>query len=485
MSTDTGSTPSFSSASFIADTKMEEETYNPDPRYSSLFDTQDTPDQITYTTEAGCDFKIIKMATLEKCVQTMLSSNFNDMYFHECFILAYTLVATPDRLLELLGILYDPVIPEGMSWDVFYKTVLTPSRLKILNFVKTWVKNALNDFTGKEELMNKLQQLLQRFNRFNPKLTKIIQKLIDTPTHERVSSFSDGNPTILNIIHIEVDTKYTGVLEFHPYEFARQITLHQNELFRRVPYKELLGNGWMKKEKEQLTPCLLQLIRSSQRLFGFVQTSIVSEKRLEYRALLIHYFLEVADEMLRLNNFEGMKAVFGALQSTPIYRLKDSWDGLTADDNIIKDKLTVLCDQEKNFYRLREVMKMAVPPCLPYIGSTLSDLVFTADGNKEAENQMINWFKVRSIGNLIKEILVKQTIPYPFKRYNVLMTYYEAVLINENQDSLYDQSLGLEMKKGEKDKVFSNDDEKKIAKSKKDATSRIKKYVKLMSKEIR
>ena len=99
------------------------------------YDIPDTEEYITYTTEAGCDFKIIQQATLEKCIQTIMSKDFNDGYFIECFVLSHRLVTTPEKIIDLLMILFDPPIPEGMQWQTFVKDVITPLRLKIMNFV--------------------------------------------------------------------------------------------------------------------------------------------------------------------------------------------------------------------------------------------------------------------------------------------------------------------------------------------------------------
>ncbi|ELP88285.1 ras GTP exchange factor, putative [Entamoeba invadens IP1] len=459
---------------------IEEQSYYPDPNYSTLFDHPDTPEYITYTTEAGCDFKIIQMATLEKCLQTMFSKSFNDGYFQECFILAYRLVTTPERLLDLIGILFDPVIPEGMDWDTFVKEVVTPLRLKIMNFVRTWLKNAWKDFEGKDELIDKLQQLIERFKQFSSKMGTNINKQLELKiAHVEAKSEESSMPGI-KITQLEKNEKYVNVLQYHPAEFARQISYLQNNIFRKIPYYEFLGNGWTKKDKETLTPQIMRLVHSTQRLFGYVQTTILAVNDVSKRAILLHYFLVVADEMRKLNNFEGMKAVYSALMSTPIFRLKDTWDSITTEDKEINGRLSELCDQAKNFSKLREVMKIAVSPCIPFLGSTMGDLVFADDGNKRVgeDKLLINWFKVRQIGNLIKEIMVKQAVAYPFRKYDSLVEYYSGAPVLEDEEQMYDLSVSLEEKRGE----MNSDLEKKISKLKKDGHAAVKKYVKFYSK---
>ncbi|KAL7712604.1 Ras guanine nucleotide exchange factor [Entamoeba marina] len=459
----------------IGDTRIDESSYNADPRYTEIFDLPDTEEYITYTTETGCDFKIIQRATLEKCISVMMSKDFNDNYFQECFILAYRLVTTPENLLELISIMFDPSIPEGMTWDVFVIEVITPLRLKIMNFIRTWMKNAWDDFDNKEELIDKLQQLIDRFSSFKENMAKILNKQLEFKIAHVGKQIS--NEATSPILKLDRSDKYINVLQFHPMEFAHQITLYQSELFCSISPSEFLNNAWMSKEKERIAPKLIRLIHFSQKIFNFVQTSILVEKRVAYRALLIHYFLVVADHMRKINNFEGMKAIFAGLQSSSIFRLKDSWDSITDEDHQIHQNLVDLCDQNKNFIKLREAIKIAVPPCLPFIGSTLTDLVFTTDGNKSGDNVMINWFKVRSIGNLIKEILIKQSTPYKFQSYPNFVNFFSEAPVLEDENDLHNLSMNLEKKRGE----MTSDLEKLIAKNKKEGNARIKKYTNFLS----
>ncbi|ELP88301.1 guanine nucleotide exchange factor, putative, partial [Entamoeba invadens IP1] len=435
---------------------------------------------ITYTTESGCDFKIIQMATLEKCVQVMMSKDFNDNYFQECFVLAYRLVTTPDKLLELLGVLFDPNVPEGMQFAQFVKEILSPLRLKIMNFIRIWMKNAWKDFEAKDELIDKLQQFLDRFNRFNAKLGAAMTRQLEHRI-AHVDTTNEPSGDLTDPVVLESNSKFVNVLQFHPAEFARQITLLQSEMFKQIPYFEFLGNGWMKKDKETLTPNIMRLVRSTQKLFHFVQTSILIDNDPIKRVIFLHFFIHAADEMRKIKNFEGMKAVVSAIQSSPIFRLKDTWDCLTNDDIQVEKGLESLCDQEKNFSKLREAMKVATPPSIPFLGSTMGDLVFTDDGNKKGDEakSLINWFKVRGIGNLIKEIMVKQSSFYNFKKLDEFVKYYDKPPILDDQDQLFELSLSYEQKRPE---TLTSDIEKKISKLRKEGHAAIKKYVKFYSK---
>ena len=52
------------------------------------------------------------------------------------------------------------------------------------------------------------------------------------------------------------------LIQLHPVEFARQLTLIQSEYFRAIHASELVDASWMKEEqKERASPHLLRLNR--------------------------------------------------------------------------------------------------------------------------------------------------------------------------------------------------------------------------------
>ena len=55
---------------------------------------------------------------------------------------------------------------------------------------------------------------------------------------------------------------YCTLIQLHPVEFARQLTLIQSEYFRAIHASELVDASWMKEEqKERASPHLLRLNR--------------------------------------------------------------------------------------------------------------------------------------------------------------------------------------------------------------------------------
>lgn len=107
-----------------------------------------------------------------------------------------------------------------------------------------------------------------------------------------------------------------------------------------------------------------------------------------------------------------------------------------------------ICDQQRNFARLREETSVAAPPTIPYMGTTLSDLLFTDEGNASVggKPRVVNWFKVRAIGSLVKEIVTRQTASYGIARDAEAQRALEAAEGITNDEALYALSLSVEAK---------------------------------------
>jgi son of sevenless len=69
-------------------------------------------------------------------------------------------------------------------------------------------------------------------------------------------------------------------------------------------------------------------------------------------------------------------AVLAGITSVPIRRLKQTWEIVSPEmcDHLVT--LEALLKSDGNFKLLRRSIQDATPPCIPYVGMSLSDLVF-------------------------------------------------------------------------------------------------------------
>jgi len=56
---------------------------------------------------------------------------------------------------------------------------------------------------------------------------------------------------------------FCSVVQLHPIEIARQLTLLEFDLYRAVKPSEMVGSVWVKKDKTTTSPSLLKMMHHS------------------------------------------------------------------------------------------------------------------------------------------------------------------------------------------------------------------------------
>ncbi|BFU23635.1 Ras guanine nucleotide exchange factor, putative [Entamoeba histolytica HM-1:IMSS-B] len=469
-----GSSIARSTFSGMSDTTLfiDESTYQADDN-SNIFEQPDSPEFITFTKEKGWDFPIIQTATLPKMIQVITSKDFQDPYFAECLVFGYPTVMTKEELIGLLVKRFNPQRPEGMNWDEFVSSKLSPIRMKVMGFIRSWVNWRFSDFDD-IDMRTTLELLIGMYETFKPKMAKFMKDFIDkqekkTQTHIR--EFTLGNEAKYMKDFIEEQP----IFSFSIKDVAQQITLMQFDKFRRITVDELLSQMWTKKDNKTLTPNIVAMMQLTNKISYIVQNIILSFVKLKYRIFAIEFFIKVAEYLKKLNNFDGFKAILAALDSSAIYRLKDTKDGLSEESIKLLTEFQSIVNYESNFKKLREITAICEPPCIPFLGSTLGDLVFTKENEKSENGQLklVNFFRVRTYGSMLREIVMKQGTSFPFYYCKNLKELIEQFEFEENEDKLFEKSINVEPTRN---KEISKEDKKKINKAKGDVENLWKKY---------
>lgn len=71
-----------------------------------------------------------------------------------------------------------------------------------------------------------------------------------------------------------------------------------------------------------------------------------------------------------MNNFSTVTSIISALGSSPIDRLKRSWEPVQPKILATLESLRRLMAHDKNYSEYREVLHHAVPPCIPFFGTS-------------------------------------------------------------------------------------------------------------------
>jgi len=203
-------------------------------------------------------------------------------------------------------------------------------------------------------------------------------------------------------------------------QMADQITLLDYEIFCNIEARECIGQAWKKKNNKKLAPHILGIIQQFNSLTVFVEIMILRERSLRQRSKALLSVIKMGERFRVLRNYNSLCAIYSALNSAPIHRLKLAWKRVPEKYKNMYENFRVIFSRDFNHRNLRHLFRWAPAPSIPHIGLFLQDLVFIDDGNStkiEIENlkqhgAMANFSKCVRIADRLKHIRLYQSHPY-------------------------------------------------------------------------
>lgn len=240
------------------------------------------------------------------------------------------------------------------------------------------------------------------------------------------------------------------LLDFHPEELARQLTLIESNLYRAIKPWELLNQSWAKKDKDKRAPRVISMINRFNQVSHWVATVVVQADPLKHRIAVMKHIIEVCDRCLALNNFNAVMEIISGLQAASVYRLKQTRSALDSKHIKMLEDCENIMNRHQNFKNLRAHLHSVDPPCIPYVGMYLTDLTFIEDGNSDhLQGGLINFVKRQQVSKIIGEIGQYQHTPYNFETVDVIAEWcWKVQTIPE--DECYQLSLVREPRGSEK-----------------------------------
>lgn len=200
---------------------------------------------------------------------------------------------------------------------------------------------------------------------------------------------------------------------------AQHLTLIQFEYFRRIRAHEFLNQAWNKPPMKTICANLLSSIDHFNEVSQWVVHTILCETALAERAKLLSKMIQIAELLLKYNNFCGVMAFVAAFHSAAVSRLKRTWEKVSSSQRKVVDKLTEIFSPTQSFKNYRAAIRSAKRPGCPYVGTFLMDLVYLEEVNPDTimsgTRELINFAKRRAIYEVISQVLYFRDEPYSFK----------------------------------------------------------------------
>jgi len=255
-----------------------------------------------------------------------------------------------------------------------------------------------------------------------------------------------NNPFINSIAEHDCDVATAAaIIDLEPREYAEQLTLLEFYLFEKITPSELLSGAWTKKDAEERCPRITAITKFFNQKSKWAEQAILTCEDSKSMHNMLKFFLKISECLFEIGDYNGMMIYLSAVNSSSVSRLKKIWKPKEVK---LATKLGKL--MASNFKELRQLQSQIVP-CVPYIGMTLTDLIYIQDGNpdhlkneKGEETDLYNWEKIQLIGTAFQRIAHLQRTSFNFEPQPNIIRIIHSMRPTISEDDAYQLSLKIQ-----------------------------------------
>ncbi|KAH3764362.1 ras GEF [Pelomyxa schiedti] len=231
-----------------------------------------------------------------------------------------------------------------------------------------------------------------------------------------------GDTTSLPTPIFETSASGVKLLSLDPVEISRQLCILVSSLYDNISVYEFAKTAWNK--NQAVCPNLMNFINFSTKTSNWVVQEITREPENPNR---IAHFIAIANNCLKLNNFQSCFDIAMKLQSPEVSRLTTAWEALPSSAKQTFNSLVELVDPSKEHKTYFPMLGQAVGPCIPFMGSWLKQLALADEALElfitEQGQQRVNFSYMTIMGKIYKWFAGYQQLKYNFTPVTEIQTY--------------------------------------------------------------
>ncbi|XP_035115774.1 RAS guanyl-releasing protein 1 isoform X2 [Callithrix jacchus] len=229
-----------------------------------------------------------------------------------------------------------------------------------------------------------------------------------------------------------------------PEELSEHLTYLEFKSFRRISfsdYQNYLVNSCVKEN-----PTMERSIALCNGISQWVQLMVLSRPTPQLRAEVFIKFIQVAQKLHQLQNFNTLMAVIGGLCHSSISRLKETSSHVPHEINKVLGEMTELLSSSRNYDNYRRAYGECTDFKIPILGVHLKDLISLYEAMPDyLEDGKVNVHKLLALYNHINELVQLQEVAPPLEANKDLVHLLTLSLdLYYTEDEIYELSYARE-----------------------------------------
>jgi len=392
---------------------------------------------------------VVRAASVNNLVIKLTDYKNFDPYMIEPFLMTFRTFVTPTALFDKLAQRFNVPTEGASAEDV---NGVATIQIRVIDLLKKWIGNYPEDFD--EPLRLRVRNFLD-YVATTPSagraktLNTTFQKLQDTPKKEIYKPVDPLEP----LVPPDFFTRKWDLLDIDPEEIARQITVCDWMIYVKIRPSELMEQSWSKPKLKYRSPNVLAMIKRFNIVSNWVASTIVQVETVKERAEVMTKFVQIAERLNALHNYNSLMSIIAGLNHSSISRLKYTVGEMKKDIQQTKKDLELSMSDDGNFrdYRARIAALPTDVPTIPHLGVFLTDLTF-ADENSDYVNGLVNFTKRVMVFNIIHQIRQRQTHAYRIQPVQQIMDkLLQLTIVDESK--FYAKSLLLEPRNKSREEI--------------------------------
>ncbi|KAF9870156.1 ras guanyl-nucleotide exchange factor [Colletotrichum karsti] len=184
----------------------------------------------------------------------------------------------------------------------------------------------------------------------------------------------------------------------------------------------------------------------------WVANLILLRDKAKHRAQMLEKFMNIAQKLRRLNNYNGLAAILAGINGTAVHRLAQTWALVPPEAQKSFAKLGILMGTQKSHFAYRLAWENSPLPRIPYIPLHRRDLVSAEEGSKTfvgPDGDRVNWKKFEVLGEVLLPLMKSQGTAYPnLTKHEAARELILDCRMPTDEEEIYQRSVQLESTAG-------------------------------------